>query len=163
MADRIRKAYRATMPNTCTFDAPYDEIVFAPTASKARWLIVSRLQDCGWFETDTGKAFAAVRVHRAPRYDTVLPPEHPVVADLTWQEKRALIHAYGGTGANAGYRDHYCTHAGNPTLVRLVERGLMTGPVHGNPELWGEDTAFFYLNWMGLRVALSLQPTYPEG
>ncbi|MFZ2869639.1 hypothetical protein [Zavarzinia sp.] len=141
------------------------DIVFARTASAARAVKARSLQDA-WDISFRG-AVRMISVRRAAGADVILPARHPVVEDLSDRERHCLLHAFGGVGLKAGYRDHFFTSEGNPDLVRLVERGLMDGPhchiAWSRPADFGCRHAYFYLNEMGRQVCLSLQPTYPDG
>lgn len=141
------------------------DIVFARTASAARAVVARSLMDA--WDISFGEAVRTIRVRRAAGADVILPARHPVADDLSDRERHCLLHAYGGTGLKAGYRDHFFTDEGNPDLVRLVERGLMDGPhcdvAWARSADFGCRDAYFYLNDMGRQVCLSLQPTYPDG
>ena len=148
---RIRKAWSVSVPQWFPGES---SVKYGATAGKVRylaWLDISEV----W----CGMPITAVRVVRARHADIHLPAEHPVVSDLTKEERHVILHAFGGNQCGsafyrAGYRDHFVCSAGNPDLCRLVARGLMEGP-YGR-----EDNASFHLNWMGKRVAQSMLPVY---
>lgn len=151
MSDRIRKAWSLSVPKWWPGES---SIHYGVNASKVRYSAWLDIRDT-WEELP----LMLIRVVRAPHADVRLPPEHPIVPDLTEKERHIILHAFGGNQCGsqfykAGYRDHFVDHAGNPDLCRLVERGLMRGP------FGRDDNACFVLNWMGKRVATSMLPVY---
>ncbi|MCR0981817.1 hypothetical protein [Roseomonas populi] len=159
---RLRKAWRLTTVD----DKPWSQgqIIYAPTRSKARAQQLSGALECGW---DARSFFRHIRVRRAPECDVRLPSRHPVADTLTPDQLDTVLHAYGGTGRKAGYRDHFCTHPGDLDLLRLAwVEGLFKGPFSSSAfgERYADGTpeqAFFYLTDRGKAVALSCQPEYP--
>lgn len=154
---RIRKAFAVNIDNRDDSD-----IVYAPTASKARASVMMDLTECGWSVRD---ALVSTKVRRSPANDVELPDPHRLVADLDEQDRHIIAHAYGSDVrmGKEGYRDHYCTDPADRRLLRLAwEFGLFTGP-HGE-KAYGETPgwagAFFYLTELGREVARSMLPTY---
>lgn len=157
---RVRKAYAIYLDGHDGRD-----IVYAPTPAKAKAQVMLDLTDCGW---TAGEAFRAMRAVRSPANDVTLPDEHRLVADLSPEERRIVLHAFGADGGlphrpKEGYRDHYCTAPSDRRLLRLAwELGLFSGP-HGE-RAYGDTGmfvgAFFYLTDLGRQVARSMLPTY---
>lgn len=158
MGARLRKAWTVRVRGLDS-----SNIAFARNASAARASMARSLQDA--WDISFVEAVRAISVHRAEGADIILPVRHPVADDLSDREIHCLLHAYGGVGLKAGYRDYFFGSEGNPDLVRLVERGLMSGPHYASwsrSSDFGRRDAYFYLNEMGRQVCLSLQPTYPD-
>lgn len=149
---RLRKAW-AVRPDWA--DSP--QIIFAETASKARYAMYLMLED------DT--KITQIEVKRAARADQRLPEEHRLVAELTEEQRHIVRHAFGQDRNGNGYRDHYCTAPGDLNLLSLAwEFGLFTGP-HGDreyDEISGWAGSFFYLTSLGIDVARSMLPTYSQ-
>lgn len=92
-----------------------------------------------------------------------MPAEHRLAAELSEDEREIIMHAFGADSRDPGYRDHYCTDAGDLLLLRLAwELGLFSGPhgerQNGEPLMWAG--AFFYLTDLGKHVARSMLPLY---
>lgn len=149
-ATRLRKAWRVQPKG---WDAT--EIVFAPTASKARreaWHAIGGVFDVRYID---------VNVRRERGQDVVLPSPDPLAARLTDAEWHCLLHAFGATTnpLRAGYRDYFYTRHDDPPLVALVKHGLMS-LMEGYP--YDEGMAYFVLTDRGKHVALSLTPAYRQ-
>lgn len=159
MTDRLRKswAYRSTGGE------PHDPpgIVFAPTRPKARASIIANIRDawdCSWLEA----AQAITSLRRAPDRDVLLPERHPMADTLCAKHLHAVIHAYGGTGLQAGYRDHYYTTSDDPDLLALTQAGLFAPGRQMPPRIsGGRPHTYFHLTELGRQVAASLAETYP--
>jgi hypothetical protein len=157
MSNRLMKAWR------CEYGG-YDEIVYGPTASKARAARWRDLQDCC---PDIG--FADIRVVRAAASDIELPAEHPLVESLSHEERHRILHAYGYSNRprspqDWGYRNHYCTEPGCSIMAHMTSLGIFRGP-HGvdkKGDTPGWAGAFWYLTDLGEQVARSLIPAYGE-
>lgn len=153
--DRVMKAWTVAVrgcddTGTC----------YGPTASKARYTELLRLRDCM-----PDIQFQDISVRRRSSADIVLPPRHRLVDELSAEERRIVLHAYGYDGnrpENSGYRDHYCTNPGDSRLLRLAwEFGLFAGPFGDQPpteSMW--VGVFFYLTDLGKLVARSMVPAY---
>lgn len=152
---RLQKAWRVKPVWSDDHD-----IVFASTASKARAIVWRDLRD-----PYPDLQFQQLLVHRAAENDRTLPAEHRIVAELSRREREIIMHAFGASNRREpGYRDHYCTAACDPALLRLSwELGIFRGPygeqAYGDTDMW--VGAFFYLTEFGKHVALSMLPTYP--
>lgn len=156
---RRRKAWAIRTDWTDPCDP--DDILFAPTASKAKGLAIHWFLDAG---IPLGEAFRRMRCRRAPEHDVLLPPRHPL-ADRMGPELLALVtHAFGGTGLKAGYRDYFYTEAGDWDFYRLVtDFGMFDGPHNvGKPDPDGRRYGYFHLTDLGKQVARSVQPEYPR-
>ncbi len=149
---RIRKAWQIEHED---YDGAW--IVHAPTRSKAK--IKSFLDADGRFN----EVFGITCCRRSPANDVHFPEPHRLLADLTEKERDIVLHAFGVRGEKFGFRDHFCTAAGDRRLLRLSwEFGLFTGP-HGKDPYAGDGPwvgNFFYLTDLGRAVALSMVPTY---
>lgn len=140
----------------------FDEIVYAPSASKARAARLYELSDCCPDIT-----FAEIRVTRAAKHDIQLPPEHPLVVQLSHEERGRVLHAYGYSNRphrpeDWGYRDHYCTEPGCAVMAHMTSLGIFRGP-HGVDKTGGTPGwvgAFWYLTDLGKHVARSMIPAY---
>lgn len=151
---RTRKAWRVKLEWSDDSD-----IVFASTASKARAIIWRDLRD-----SYPELQFKHIVVHRARYNDQLLPVPHRIVDELTAEQRQIIMHAFGATSREPGYRNHFCTEPCSPNLLRLSwELGIFRGPygekAYGDTGDW--SGAFFYLTELGKHVALSMLPTYP--
>jgi hypothetical protein len=136
------------------------DIVYAPTAAKARYTLKLRLGDCY-----PDLQFQEISARRAADRDIALPAQHRLVADLSEAERDIILHAYGHQGGRperAGYRDHYCCAPGDSRMHRLAwELGLFRGPFGEEDmsrSMWGG--VFYYLSDLGKHVARSMLPLY---
>lgn len=99
---RVRKAYQVTIRG---FDGP--KIVYAPTHSKACASAFRDLRDV--WDISFRDFLKQSKVRRAPWSDVTLPDRHPLAPQLDAEILHCVVHAYGGTGLKAGYRDHFYT------------------------------------------------------
>lgn len=151
----------------CTVDWSDDqtgEIIHAKTASKARYMLLLRLCDCCEIR------FADITVKRAADRDIHLPPEHDLVPQLSDEERRRILHAYGYSNEPRrpeawGYRDHYCTTPQCTIMAHMTYLGIFRGPLGldktGDTPRW--VGAFWYLTDLGKQVARSMIPAYGSG
>jgi hypothetical protein len=150
--NRIRKAWRIAVRGI-------DEatIVYAPTASKARsWLY--REMDWDW----TFKQFlAGITVARCPSSDIALPARHPLAPQLSDRVLHCVVHAYGGTGLRAGYRDHFYTSDRDAMPKAAHYHGLFE--MHRVPRSYAgsSDMVSYILTDLGKNVARGEAETYP--
>lgn len=156
---RLRKAWaiRTTSHDICD----PDDIKYAPTRAKARAAVIDNMRDawgCSWLAA----AEAITSIRRAPERDVVLPARHPLADQIGAKLLDNVVHAYGGTGLKAGYRDYYYTSSDDSELLELADLGLfLRGQVV--PKAFGGEKpyAYFHLTDLGKQVAASVQPEYP--
>ncbi len=156
MADgRLRKAYSVTVVG-CG-----EQIVFAPTGSKARSQVISSVRDA--WDISFREALNVVRGSlRTPSCDVVLPPRHPLASSLNPDILHCVVHAYGGVGLRAGYRDHFYTSRDDWQMEAALYHGLFR--VHRiDKGRYGEPDMIMYgLTDLGRNVARGEQPIYPQ-
>ncbi len=156
---RIRKAYSVTVRRH-NGNHHYCE-VYAPNASKARAQVISMVRDA--WDCSFRDALQTVGcVARLPDRDVALPHRHPLAGSLSHKILHCVVHAYGGLGLKAGYRDHFYTSANDWVMraalyhclfhVLRVDKGR-----DGRP-----DMIMYELTDLGRNVAHGEQPTYPE-
>ncbi|MFC5423010.1 hypothetical protein ACFPOB_26020 [Bosea eneae] len=152
---RIRKAWRVTVDG-----CESSPVVFAPTAARARAEVIADVRDA--WGCSFKKALAYIRAcHRAPERDVELPERHPLAPQLSDGVLHCVVHAYGGTGLKAGYRDHFYADADDwqmqaalyHCLFRVYRRDKGR---HGQP-----DMIMYELTDLGRNVARGEAQTYP--
>lgn len=153
---RIRKAWRFTLKGRAE-----QPVHFAPTASVARAEMISGIRDawsCSWRQA-LGEIISC---YRAPEQDVTLPPRHPLAPILDPRILHCVVHAYGGTGLRAGYRDHFYTSADDWELQAALYHGLFS--VHRrDPGRCGKpDQIMYELTMLGRNVARGEAETYPR-
>ncbi|RVT97925.1 hypothetical protein EOD42_09050 [Rhodovarius crocodyli] len=155
-APRRRKAWAVHVQR---IDGP-DGIYFAPTRAKARSKVIADIRDawdCDWLRA--AKHILAIR--RAPHVDVLLPQPHPLADTLSIEHLHIVTHAYGGTGPQAGYRNHYFTTSDDPDLLALTETGFFRRGREVPARFSGGDPhTYFQLTELGRAVAASLVDTY---
>jgi len=155
---RLAWAIRTASHDIC--DPP--DIRFAPTRAKARASIVADMRDtwnCTWIEAARG----VTSIRRAPKHDVTLPPRHHLAQILRPAIVDIVVHAYGGRGLKAGYRDYFFTNQDDADLRALVDAGLFrVGQKY--PRAFDPDQvmAYFHLTDLGRLVAAGEQPEYPD-
>lgn len=150
---RIRKSWRVSSRH-------WDDeaTVYAETASKALYQL--------YVDADSSATFAEfmkrVRVRRDAASDIILPARHPLAAHLGPKVLHCIVHAYGGTGQKAGYRDHYYTCDRDPMPKAAYYHGLFE--MHRAPAWYaGNRTMVSYiLTDLGRNVARGEAETYPR-
>jgi len=136
-------------------------IAFQPSASKARAEVIDRLRDawgCSWKQ-----ALGEIRTcRRAPERDVRLPDRHPLTRQLSYGVLDCVVHAYGGTGLNAGKRDHFYTSDRDPMPKAAYYHGLFE--MHRVPRRYagGRDMVSYTLTALGRNVARGEAETYPR-
>lgn len=157
---RVRLAWAIRTTSHGISDAP--DIRFAPTRGKARASIISDMRDawnCDWI--DAAKEITSIR--RAHERDIILPRRHHLARILKPEVLDIVVHAYGGRGVKAGYRDYFFTSNDDPDLRALVDAGLFrigqTYPRERNPD---QAMTYFHLTDLGRLVAAGEQPAYPD-
>ena len=138
----------------------FTNIIYAPTASKARYIDMLAISDCY-----PDIQFRDIRVKRAPEHDITLPGEHELVSKLSHEERGRILHAYGYRNRprnpkDWGYRSHYCTEPRCPIMANMTGLGIFRGPygVDDKGDTPGWVGAFWYLTDLGKEVALSMIP-----
>ncbi|KXV23869.1 hypothetical protein AD942_11085 [Gluconobacter japonicus] len=137
---RLRKAWRAQI-----MDPDYDlgEIIYAPTASKARYQTLRRA-NC---ESIT---LTGIRVKRTPDNDIILPAVDAVTAALDEEAKSVLNHTL--------INKRFYTAKDDKAICSLVQAGLLEDTGRG----WNAGESYFVLTDAGHTAAVSLRPIYPE-
>lgn len=157
-APRRRKAWAVRSRHHEVHDP--DDIYYAPTRAKARAMVIDGVRDswdCAWLEA----ARQILSVRRASDRDVLLPQRHPLADTLSIEHLHIVTHAYGGTGAKAGYRDHFYTTSNDPDLLALTEAGLFERGREMPARLsGGSPHTYFHLTELGRAVAASLTDTY---
>ncbi len=156
MADRLRKAWSVGVRG---LDSP--SIVYAPTASKARSHVIGDISDA-WQLRWRDALRQVEHVRRAPSHDVMLPAPHPLAPQLDPGILHCVVHAYGGTGLKAGYRDHFYTSADDWQMRAALYHGLFRvyrrdSGQHGRP-----DQIMYELTALGRNVARGEAETYPR-
>ncbi|MFT9381114.1 hypothetical protein [Gluconobacter sp. P5B12] len=137
---RVRKAWHAQI-----MDPAYGlgEIIYAPTASKARYQKFLGA-DCDSI------TFASIRVRRMPDEDIILPAVDTVTAALDEEAKSVLNHTL--------INQRFYTATDDKAICSLVKAGLMKATGRG----WNTGESYFVLTDAGHTAAVSLQPIYPN-
>lgn len=155
--DRLRKAYNLAMKG-------YERepsIVYAPNASKAKAVFYSNVSgawDIGWREFLRDLAWC----RREPSRDQHLPDRHPLTGSLDPSILHCVVHAYGGKGLKAGYRDHFYTSADDWRLRAALYHGLFR-VYRIDPGRQGRpDQIMYELTALGRNVAAGECETYPR-
>lgn len=153
---RTRKAWSVNM-----LTRDHYNIVYAPNAAKARAQVISSVRDA-WGCSFRDALFEVRHVSREKELDVVLPPRHPLAEKLNPKILHCVVHAYGGKGLKAGYRDHFYTHADDWVMraalwhclfrVYRIDKGR-----DGRP-----DGIMYELTALGKNVARGEVVTYPE-
>ena len=153
MMQRIRKAW-----NLSSRYWDFDATVYAETGSKARYQL--------YIDADSSMTFAqwleGVSVRRDAGSDIVLPDRHPLAAQLDPKVLHCVVHAYGGTGQKAGYRDHFYTSDRDPMPKAAYYHGLFE--MHRAPQWYAgsRDMVSYILTALGKNVARGEAETYPR-
>lgn len=159
MTDRLRKAWAVLTTSHEPRDGP--SIYFAPTRAKARAAVIAEIRDA-WGCTFMQAVENIRSIRREPSRDVLLPLRHPLAQQLGDKLLHIVVHAYGGIGQRAGYRDYFYTRSDDAELLALAEAGLFSK----GPDLdarRGADTvpyAYFLLTDLGKLVAAGEQPDY---
>ncbi|WP_420104106.1 hypothetical protein [Bosea sp. (in: a-proteobacteria)] len=153
---RIRKAWSVSV-RSLTAPSTY----YGATASSARGQAIDSLRDAwslSWREAL--REIASCR--RNPAHDVELPNRHPLAPHLHPGILHCVVHAYGGTGLNAGYRDHFYTSADDWQMKAALYHGLFR--IHRRePRRHGKaDGVMYELTQLGKNVARGEAETYPR-
>lgn len=151
---RIRRAY-----DVICRSANSPVLVYAPAASIARAEVIRDLR-AAWGCSFAEALREVVRVSRRADRDVVLPPRHPLAGMLPPKILHNVVHAFGGRGIRAGYRDHFYASSRDWTMRAALYHGLF--------EVARRDTCgscgsmlLYVLTDLGRDVARGEQPTYP--
>jgi hypothetical protein len=149
---RIRKAWRIQHDD-------YDATVYGETRSKATYLLYS--------QTEQHESFAAflrsISVSRDEGRDVHLPARHPLAATLDSRILSNVVHAFGGTGLKAGYRDHFYTSDQNLMMKAAYYHGLFRMFRVPQSFAGSRDMISYTLTDLGKNVARGEAETYPSG
>ena len=134
---------------------------YAPSASAARAQAIDAVRDawgCTWDEALSEVARAA----RAPESDIALPDRHPLAPQLDPKILHCVVHAYGGKGLKAGYRDHFYTCATDWRMSAALYHGLFEVYRRDKGRNGGTDSIMYALTDLGRNVAAGEVETYPR-
>jgi len=153
---RLRKSYEVKCRSLGSPVA-----VFAPTASKARAQVIENVRDA-WGCTFREALAEVGRVARAPWSDAILPSRHPLASQISAELLHCVVHAYGGTGFRAGYRDHFYTSADDLVLLGGLYNCLFRVLRRDKGRSGQPDMVMYELTDLGRNVARGEQKTYPH-
>jgi hypothetical protein len=153
---RIRKAWRVAVQGCSP-----DSVVYAPTAAKARAQVIDSVRDA--WGCSFKQALSYVRAcQRAPERDIELPEQHPLAPQLSAGVLHCVVHAYGGTGLRAGYRDHFYADAGDWQMQAALYHGLFRVYRRDKGRNGQPDMVMYELTDLGRNVARGEAQTYPR-
>lgn len=157
---RIRKAWQATVH---AFNGYHIDYVYAPTRSKAMGQVYRNFSDA-WDDFTFKDALKHTRLVRAAWRDEVIPDRHPLTPQLHPDILHCVVHAYGGKGLKAGYRDHFYTDARDWRLRCAFYHGLFDR-YRVDPRRAGgdRDMVMYELTTLGKNVARGEAEVYPRG
>lgn len=75
--------------------------------------------------------------------------------NLSEEEKSIILHTCGLENSNKQCRNYYCGISTSKSLLALVEKGLMYGPIYSS--YLPEGYSYFHLTKQGLKTAKSLK------
>lgn len=156
LPNRLRKAWRVAVRGHGD-----RTIYYAPNASRARAKAIDDLSSA--WGINWGEALAEIRsCRRAPESDVRLPPRHPLAASLNPEILHCVVHAYGGKGFKAGYRDYFYTSDDDWHLKAALYHGLFS-IYRRDPGRNGQpDSISYELTPLGKNVARGEVETYPR-
>lgn len=151
---RIRKAWTVTSDY---WDC-HSVTAYAATRAKALYGIYVE-SEC---QLTFGQFLRRARITREPARDIALPDRHPLAHQLSAEVLHCVVHAYGGTGLKAGYRDHFYTHDRDPMPKAAYYHGLFE--MHRVPRSYAgsRDMVSYILTDLGRSVARGEAETYPR-
>lgn len=152
---RVRKAYGITTRNHRDLI-----IVYAPNASKARAEVINNVRDA-WGCSFREALEEVGSVTRAPWRDVHLPDRHPLASQLGYKVLHCVVHAYGGKGLKAGYRDHFYASASDPVMQAALYHGLFEVLRRDKGRDGRSDMVMYQLTAFGKNVARGEVVTYP--
>lgn len=131
--------------------------VYAEVRSKALYQLYIE-SDC---QLSFGQYLKRARIVRDAGRDIVLPERHPLAPQLHPKLLSCVVHAYGGTGYKAGYRDHFFTHDNDPMPKAAYYHGLFER--HRVPDSYaGCGMVSYILTDLGKNIARGEAETYPR-
>lgn len=151
MTTRIRKAWLIQHDD-------FDATVWAETASKATYQLYVQME----YQEGFRRFLERTITRRHPDRDIVLPPRHPLAAQLNPELLHCVVHAFGGTGLKAGYREHFYTSDRDPMPKAAYYHGLFE--MHRVPRSYAgtRDMVSYTLTDLGKNVARGEAETYPR-
>ena len=155
MADaRIRKAWIAT--SDYWDDAKIT--VYADKRAKALYQLYCD-SDCS---LTFGQYLKRVHIWRDVNRDIVLPARHPLAVQINAKVLHCVVHAFGGTGLKAGYRDHFYTHQNDPMPKAAYYHGLFEMCRVPRSYAGSDNMVSYRLTDLGKNVARGEAETYPR-
>ncbi len=157
MEGRIRKAYSLAMRD----HEREPSIVYAPNASKAKsefYSSVSDVWDISWRVFLRDLAWC----RREPDRDQKLPDRHPLTASLAPGILHCVVHAHGGKGLKAGYRDHFYAPDDDWEMKAAFYHGLFDVHRKDRGRDGRCDMVMYALTPLGRNVADGECETYPR-
>ncbi len=136
----------------------FDATVWAETASKATYQLYAQMDYQEGFRRFLDRTITRRNADR----DIVLPARHPLAAQLHPELLHCVVHAFGGTGLKAGYRDHFYTSDRDPMPKAAYYHGLFE--MHRVPRSYAgsNDMVSYILTDLGKNVARGEVETYPR-
>lgn len=153
---RIRKAWKVKIDGLDNLICEY-----APTRSKARAICISRMVEYNGVIWQS--ALESIEsCTRWPGRDVILPGRHPLAEALDPKILHCIAHAYGGTGYEAGYRDHYYTGAEYWPMCAGLYHGLFEISHIDKARSGSPEMRSYILTDLGRNVAAGEVQTYPR-
>ncbi len=152
---RIRKAYSVSVEGLSPI------AVFAPDGAKARAQVISSIRDAWGCSFREALDFVGGARRWSP-FDVVLPPRHPLAASLNPKILHCVVHAYGGTGLRAGYRDHFYAGADDWVMRAALYHCLFRVLRIDKGRDGRTDMIMYELTDFGRNVARGEVQTYPR-
>ncbi len=145
---RVRKAWSLTHP-----DSINPSTAWASTPARAKAQYCADLDGYRPF----GEIVRSLRCRRDPARDKIIPPRHPLAGQLAPRLLGMIVHAYGGTGDDAGWRGHYYTDLDDTDMQALVYHTIFepSSPIR-------DGYRYYTLTSLGRRIAAGEQPQYPH-
>lgn len=153
---RLRKAFRISVRGLDS-----SVISYAQNHSRARAEAIANLSDA-WGLTWVEALRQIESVRRAPENDVKLPGRHPLAAMLDPSILHCVVHAYGGTGLKAGYRDYFYTCNDDWQLKAAFYHGLFSVYRRDKGRHGHADQIMYELTALGRNVAAGEVETYPR-
>lgn len=136
-------------------------IYYAPSASKARASAIADLMGA-WGVSWREGLDEIGHVWRALEQDVSLPERHPLAPQLHPEILHCVVHAYGGTGLKAGYRDHFYTSADDWQMRAALYHTLFSVYRREKGRDGRPGMIMYELTDLGRDVARGEAKTYPR-